>query len=217
MKRWASLLLAFGLVFGPAAAPLAAPPRKVEIAYQVLMNGLPIGEITQRLEHDGRSYRLTENWKGKGAFAMRGDAARASRGTISADGLRPQHFEDKRTGRTTRQADFDPGAKTPTLQRQDQLSLFWTFAFAPPRGLVRVNVADGERLSEYDYQPAGKERVKTPAGEFDALKFVKKRDDPEDKITEVWLSVDRQIPVRILVVDKGGKRLDQVAAKITTQ
>ena len=68
MKQLASLLLGFALAFGLAAAPLAAPPRKVEIGYQVLVNGLPIAEITQRLEHDGRNYQLTENWKGKGAL-----------------------------------------------------------------------------------------------------------------------------------------------------
>jgi hypothetical protein len=59
--------------------------------------------------------------------------------------------------------------------------------------------------------------VKTPAGEFDAFKFVKKRERPEDKSTEVWIAADRQVPVRILIVDKDGVRLDQVAAKISAQ
>ena len=212
MKRLAGLIA--GVVLGLGLH--AAPPRKVEVGYQLAVNGLPIAEITQRLEHDGRSYRLTENWKGKGAFVRKGDATRTSHGVVGKDGLRPRHFEDKRTGRATQQVDFDPAAKKPTLQQQDQLSFVWTFAFVPPRKLVRVSVADGERVSEYDYQPAGKERVKTPAGEFDAIKLVKKRDDPEDKSTEIWLSTDRNIPVRILVVDKG-RRFDQVAARITTQ
>ena len=195
----------------------AAPPPKVEVGYRLAVNGLPVAEITQRLEHDGRSYRLTEKWKGKGAFQLRGDAERTSRGAVRGDGLRPQRFEDKRTGRDTRHASFDPAAKTPTLQRQDQLSLFWTFSFAPPRKLVQVKVADGERVSEYDYQPAGKERVKTPAGEFEAIKLIKKLDDPGDKATEIWISTERQVPVRILITDKDGKKFDQVAARISTQ
>jgi hypothetical protein len=112
---------------------------------------------------------------------MKGDIARSSQGAIAADGLRPRHFEDKRSGRDTLKADFDPAAKTPTLKQQDQLSLVWTFAFAAPAKEVGGSVADGKRVSEYTYQPAGREKVKTPAGEFDAFKFVKKRQRPEDK------------------------------------
>ena len=201
-----------------AAAPTtaqAAPPQKVEVVYEISRNGMAVAEITHRLEHDGRSYRLTESWRGKGVFALRGDAARASNGAIAADGLRPRHFEDKRSGRDTLQVDFDPAAKTSTLQQQDQLSVLWSFAFAPPGKEVGVSVADGKRVSQYTYQPAGREKIKTPAGEFDALKFVKKRERPEDKATEVWLAVDRQVPLRILVVDKEGTRIDQVAARIS--
>lgn len=178
---------------------------------------MTLAEVTHRLEHDGKAYKLTENVRGKGVLALKGDITRTSEGAVAADGLRPRKFEDKRSGRDTLKADFDPAAKTPTLKQQDQLSLAWTFAFAPPGKEVGVSVADGKRVSEYAYQPAGKEKVKTPAGEFDALKFVKKRERPEDKQTEVWIAADRQIPVRILIVDKDGTRLDQVAAKISSQ
>jgi hypothetical protein len=201
-----------------AAAPAqAAPPQKAEIVYELGRNGMTLAEVTHRLEHDGKAYKLTENVRGKGVLALKGDITRTSEGAVAADGLRPRKFEDKRSGRDTLKADFDPAAKTPTLKQQDQLSLAWTFAFAPPGKEVGVSVADGKRVSEYAYQPAGKEKVKTPAGEFDALKFVKKRERPEDKQTEVWIAADRQIPVRILIVDKDGTRLDQVAAKISSQ
>ena len=133
-----------------------------------------------------------------------------------AYGLRPQNFEDKRPWRETRQAAFDPASGTATLLRQDQLSFIWTFAFAPPREAVTASVADGKRVTSYTYQAAGRERVKTPAGEFDALKLVKRKDNPQDKTTEIWLAIDRQyIPVRILIIDKDGTRLDQVAVRIS--
>lgn len=203
---------------GFTAAALAAPPQRVEISYEVNRNGLTLAEVTHRLEHDGRVYKLTENWKGRGFLALKGDATRTSEGVVAADGLRPRKFEDKRSGRDTLHADFDPAAKVPTLQQQDQLSLVWSFAFAPPAKEVSVSVADGKRVSHYTYQPAGRERVKTPAGEFDALKFVKKRDRPEDKITEIWFAVERQyLPVRLLIVDKEGTRVDQVASRIVLQ
>jgi Protein of unknown function (DUF3108) len=211
-----NIFLTISLSF--ATSVLAAPPQRVEITYEVNRNGLTLAEVTHRLEHDGRAYKLTENWKGRGFLALKGDATRTSEGAIAADGLRPRKFEDKRSGRDTLHAEFDPAAKTPTLQQQDQLSLGWTFAFAPPAKEVSVSVADGKRVSHYTYQPAGRERVKTPAGEFDALKLVKKRERPEDKATEIWLAVDRQyLPVRLLIVDKEGTRLDQVASKIVLQ
>jgi len=115
-----------------------------------------------------------------------------------------------------RQAEFVPAAKTATLLRQDQLSFIWSLAFAPPKGVVTASVADGRRMTSYTYQVASRERVKTPAGEFDALKLVKRKDDPQDKVTEIWLAADRHyLPVRILIVEKDGTRIDQVAVKIS--
>ena len=197
------------------AAALAAPPQRVEIGYEIARNGSVLAEVDQRLEHDGHSYRIAETWKGRGIYALRGEAVRSSQGAVVADGLRPRKFEDKRTGRDARSAEFDPRAKTPTLLRQDRLSFIWTFAFAPPRAATTASVADGRQVTSYTYQPAGRERVKTPAGEFDALKLVKRKVNPDDRATEIWLAADRGfIPVRILYIDKDGTRLDQVAVKI---
>jgi hypothetical protein len=206
----------FPIAFSIATAAAATPPQRVEIGYEIARNGTVLAETSQRLEHDGRTYRLSETWKGKGLLALRGEAVRSSQGAVVADGLRPQKFEDKRSGRDSQHAVFDPAAKTATLLRQDRLSFIWTFAFSPPTGPATVSVADGKGVTSYTYQPAGRERVKTPAGEFDALKLVKRRDRPEDKVTEIWLAADRNyLPVRVLVVDKDGTRLDTLASKIT--
>ena len=201
-----------------AATAFAAPPRTVEVSYALSRNGTALAEVVDRLEHDGKTYRLEETWKGKGILALKGEAKRSSAGTVAPDGLRPQKFEDKRSGRDSLHHDFDPRAPTPTLQRQDRLSFVWTFAFAPPKGPVTVSVADGKHVTSYTYEPAGRERVKTPAGEFDALKLVKKKKQPQDRGTEIWLALDRQyLPVRIVVEDKDGARLEQNAVKIAAQ
>lgn len=201
-----------------ASAAAAAPPQRVEIGYEVSRNGSVLAETSQRLEHDGRSYQLSETWKGKGIMSLRGEAKRSSRGAVVADGLRPQSFEDQRSGRDPQKVAFDPAAKTPTPQRQDRLSFIWSFAFSPPTGPVTVSVADGKKVATYTYQPAGRERVKTPAGEFDALKLVKRRDRPEDRVTEIWLAAERgYLPVRVLLVEKDGARIDTLAARIAVQ
>jgi len=210
----------FPIALSLAASAVAAPPQHVEISYEVRRNGSVIAEASHRLEHDGKTYALAEHVKGKGLVALAGDINRSSRGSIVPDGLRPVEFEDKRTGRQTRRAAFDAADKAPTLERQDQLSLPWSFAFAPPRGsvTVTVRVADGKHVTEYIYKVAGHERVRTPAGEFDGLKLVKQKDKPEAKSTEIWLAADRgYLPVRVLIVDKDGTRLDQLATKITLQ
>jgi hypothetical protein len=218
MRNTCSILaLSLATVLGAAPA-LAAPPHRVEIAYEISRDGAALAEITERLEHDGRSYRLQETWRGKGLYALRGEAVRSSQGSVAPDGLRPQKFEDRRSGRETKQADFDPAAKTGTLLRQDRLSFIWTFAFSPPGGPSTVSVADGKDVKTYTYQPAGRERLRTPAGEFDALKLVKRRDHPQDRVTEIWLAADRNfLPVKILVVEKDGARIEQVAARISLQ
>lgn len=211
MRSW-FFPIGISLVLGAQAAP----PSRVEIVYEVARNGSAIAEVNERLEHDGNAYRLSGTWRGRGVLAVRGEAKRTSRGVVAADGLRPAHFEDARTGRDPRRVQFDPSNNKPTLEQQDRLSFLWSFAFSPPGAQpLTVQVADGKGVSTYVFQAAGRERVSTPAGEFDALRLVKRRSTPQDRATEIWLAADRHwLPVRILVIEKDGTRTEQVAVRI---
>ena len=219
----------YPIAISAACAAQAAPPQRVEVTYEVSRNGALIAEVGDRLEHDGRSYRLSETWKGRGVYALRGEALRSSRGTIGPGGLRPLEFEDRRPGRETARARFDWSAQLLTLQykgppetrplapgTQDRLSFLHGFAFLPPGAQpATYHVADGKGVATYVYQAAGRERLRTPAGEFDALRLVKKKDGPQDRGTEIWLAADRHyLPLRVLVTEKDGTRLDQVAVRI---
>ncbi len=229
MRNKLFILIALSVAL-PAAA---APAQHVEIAYELSRNGTPIAEMVERLEHDGKSYRLSGQLKGKGVFALRGDAARTSRGTIGADGLRPVEFEDKRTGRDTSRAKFDWAAKTLTLQGkegaaetkplppdiQDRLSFAYSFGFhVPGSAPVAVSITDGKGISASSYKVAGRETLKTPAGEFEALKLEREKKEPDDRTSEIWLAAKHGfLPVRILVIEKDGTRIDQVATRLTTK
>ena len=212
MRNWF-----FPLALSLACGAQAAPPQRVEIVYEVSHNGMVVAEVTDRLEHDGRSYSLNETWNGRGILALRGEAQRSSRGAVAHDGLRPAEFKDVRGGRERRHATFDPGNAVATLEQQDRLSFIWSFAFSPPVAPVSMSVADGKGVVRYAYRLAGRERITLAAGEFETLKLVRQKDGPEDRTDEIWLAVDRQhLPVRILVTDKDGTRIDQVAVRITS-
>jgi hypothetical protein len=203
----------FVILLSAAASLAAAPPREVEIGYELTRNGMAIAEVTDRLQHDGKSYQLSETWKGKGVFGLKGNATRSSQGSIAAGGLQPRQFEDKRSGRDPVKVDLDPAKK-----QQDRLSFIWTFAFAPPGGPVALSVVDGRGTSAQTWQPAGREKVKTPAGEFDALKLVRAKGTGDERGAEIWLATDRNyLPVRVLVTEKDGTRLDTVAVRISAK
>jgi hypothetical protein len=225
MRKWWS---AIGLSL--CAAAQAAPPARVEIAYEVLYNDGVIADVTHVLEHDAVSYRLTERWKGRGIFALAGEAQRTSRGTIAADGLRPLEYEDVRSRREPARARFEWGTGMLTLQfrdgpqtrpmpahAQDRLSFLFAFAFRAPDGQpTEFNVVDGKGVANYVFDSAGRERIAVPAGEFDALRLVQRKDNPGDRSSEIWLDPSRSfLPLRVLVVQKDGTRIDQVAAHVS--
>jgi len=72
-------------------------------------------------------------------------------------------------------------------------------------------------VSQYVYDYGGRERVVTPAGTFDAVGLVRRKDTPQDRDGRVWLAVDRDwLPVRVLVTDPDGTSAEQIAARIVS-
>lgn len=211
------------------ASAQAAPPSKVEIDYNVLRNGSAMAEVVDRFEHDGKTYRVVEEVHGRGIFALLGGITRTSRGTLGSGALRPLAYSDVRTGRDPAHAQFDWADKRLKLESngktrvqpmpahaQDKLSMLYSFAFdVPDKQPVTINATDGKGLSKYVFDAAGAQTIETPAGKFDALRLVKRKEGPDDHGTEIWLASNRgYIPIRILVTDKDGTRIDQVVTRI---
>jgi hypothetical protein len=112
----------------------------------------------------------------------------------------------------------DPHTVPMPPNAQDRLSFLLAFAFTPNSAYpVSISVADGGGISSYVFEVVGQERVKTPAGEFETTKVARRKDGPEDRrSTEIWLAPSRgNIPVRILVTEKDGTRIDQVVVRIS--
>ena len=209
-----------------AGAAWPAPPRHVELTYETARNGTVLAEVHYLLEHDGRTYRITETTKGRGILAFRGTIRRTSRGIVSPEGLKPVEFADERTGRNTARANFDWDQKTVTQQYKgeprveplpprahDRLAWLFDFAFAPPGREAVFNVFNGRGQSHHVYTLAGTERVKTPLGELEALRFMR---GSGDERTEVWFARKLDfLPVRLLVLEQDGTRYEQLATKIS--
>ncbi|HEY6863283.1 MAG TPA: DUF3108 domain-containing protein [Burkholderiales bacterium] len=210
----------------------AAPPHHVVVEYDMSRNDMVMAQLKETLDHDGKSYRIVSEGKATGIFAVLapGTVLRTSEGAVAAEGLLPREYREQR-GSKSASARFDRSAHTLVQQRegqaaetqplperaQDRLAYLWSFAFVPPKsGHVEAMVADGRGAPvRYDYAVAGGETLKTPMGDLQTLHLVKQRTPDDSRQTEVWLDEKRNfVPVRVLVVEKDGTRLDQVVTRI---
>lgn len=218
--------LAFALF---CAVAQATPPEHVTLSYEMIRNGLVLGDVVETLQHDGDTYSITSELRGRGILALAGVLKRTAHGRITPSGLRPQEFHDRRGGSWEASAKFDWSAQSITQEKngksetlhmpasaQDPLSLAYEFAFAPPKARrYEVTRADGRGLTPFRFTVLGTEKLSTPAGEMQALHVAKERDGPDDKATDIWFAAEHDfLPVRILVVDKDGARSDQVLTRI---
>ena len=218
------MALAAALVWATAEA---APPERIKLSYEVNA-GTMHADVVETLEHDGRTYSIVSETRGRGILAAFGNK-RTARGRILPMGLRPDEYRDERPFGWVASAKFDWDSRSVTQERkgkaetlqmpstaQDPLSLAYTFAFVPPAGkeydIIR---ADGRGLTPFRFAVLGNEKLATPIGEIQTLHIAKVRDGPEDKATDIWFAVDRDfLPVRVLVVDKDGSRVDQIITRI---
>lgn len=222
MRNWLWLLISV------ATAAAAEPPPRIELTFILTRNDSTMAEVTERLEYAAGSYQLTETWKGRGIYALLGNARRTSQGTIEKGVLKPREFSDERTGRDTAHAWFDWNAQTLTMQykgdkaaeplppnAQDRLSFLFALSLVPGRSdTVSYTIADGKGLSRHTYKIVGRERVQTPIGEFDTVKAARQSDGRES--AELWLATQYSyIPVRMLVVEQDGTRYEQLATRIS--
>ncbi len=218
-----------------AGACAAQPPHKLSLVYDISYNGIVAAELTEVIEHDGKSFSLTSEGRGKGIGALlyRGAAKRWCRGEVTSTGPRPLEYRDQRGDKPAAVARFDWAGKTLTQehdgktettnmvpQLQDRLSFLYNFAFqhAPelkPGKEIKVTLTDGKGLTKFHYTVAGTELLKTPAGELETVRLVKQRESKDDKSTELWFASGRDyLPVRILIIEKDGVRIDQVLTRI---
>lgn len=223
-----SFWLLISLPVALSAAAQSTPPARVEIHYELTHNGSVMAEVVDRLEHGNGAYELTETWKGRGIYRLLGRATRVSKGELASAGPRPREFVDERSGRDTQRVWFDWSANTITRRykgetrteplaagTQDRLSFLLALSYFSQKGEpVSLYIADGRGMSQHTYKPSGRERLATPAGEFDAVKLIRRKDESGD-MSEIWLAADLgYLPVRIVILEHDGTRFEHMATRI---
>jgi len=221
------------LISAVALAANAAPgvlQGNFEIQFDVTCEGTAVAEVTERVEISGGSYQMTETSKGKGLYALLGTAKRSSRGNITKDGmLQPLEFADERTGRDTARAWFDYKAQTITMQysghkgsewmppnSQDRLSFLLQVTMMPGRiNYLKLSIFDGKGQSRHEYDVGARERVKTPAGEFDAVKITRRTEPGHKDSAHLWVAADFGLPVKLVHVERDGRSCEHVARRIS--
>ena len=211
------------------AAVAPAAPKAINATYGASMNGMPIGTLVERFESGRGTYRIVSESRPSGLAALiqRQPLRFESRGDLTPEGLRPSHFEGRRTAAEPPQvtAEFkwrekelamnNKGkAESKSLARgtQDRLSIMYQFMFMPLKDARHVDfsMTNGRKLDRYRYLVTPDVEIETPLGRMRTLHLVKQR-DPDDTVTEIWLSVaHRNLPVKMLIVEKNGLRFEQV-------
>jgi len=220
-------------LLGAALACAAAPPARVFASYDLIRNGQQIGVVEETFEQTGERYSIVSEARATGLAALfvRGTQRVASRGTVTATGLRPEHFEGSRGDDPSRRVSalFDWDArqlalahdgKTETLPlaagTQDRLSVMYQFMYLPVArlGSIEFEMTNGSKVEHYLYQVEGKETADTPLARFATIKFSKRRSGDENS-AEVWLAEERNyFPVRLVIAELNGDRLEQVLTRL---
>ena len=207
-----------------------AAPQKLTAVYHVTRNGQSFADVTETFQQEGGRYKLESVTDGIGIYGLFGKRRLYSEGEVTAEGLRPSHFEQQQgdSAKKAISADFDWSAKTIAMKAkgqvtpepleagtQDLASYAYQFMFAPPKGdEVVLPITTGKQQRVYRYRVTERDLVvESAAGKFKALHLINSKDGGEEK--ELWLGVEaRHIPVRILMRDEKGAKIEQVLTSL---
>jgi len=212
------------------AAASALLPKRVRIRFAVVRgaDGFVVGRSEHSLTLDGGgNYTLRAVVETTGLVAMFRSAkvVQTSVGELRADGLRPKNFKTERGGTAGDMASFDwaagrvmmsPGPRDTPAEpgMQDMLSMFYQLGLLPvSEGGVALTVVTGKKIERFVFALAGEEKISTPLGDRVAQRFKTIATSGGDT-TEVWIGVDRHLPLRIRHIDRKGEIFDQIVEEL---
>jgi len=216
------------------AGAASAQPTNIQLEYDVKRNGKSFGTVKESYVQEGNQYHIQSETKGKGFYSLLGARVLSSDGTVTAKGLVPAQFQSKRgsSEKKTLTANFDWGnnqlnmlvkgeTKTAKLMPSalDLASYPYQFMFTPPKGnQLKLALTTGKKLKQYTYDIVAHDAVVNVADEsYKTLHLVNAEVDGKKK-KELWLAPSAHyIPVKYLVVDKHGDKIEQTLTKISVK
>jgi len=219
----------FALLF--TGVSQAAPLSKIDVEYTATRDGSPFANVTETYRQENGRYKIESVTAGIGVFALFGKRVMTSEGEVTAQGLRPSHFE-LRQGDNPKKAlisDFDWPASTLNLQvkgeasssplekgAQDLASFPYQFMFSPPKAddfYLAVN--SGRKLGNNHYKVTERNvSIEIEGKKYKTLHLVDASEDAKDG-KELWLGLGQyNLPVKLVLKDETGATIEQTLTSI---
>lgn len=217
------------------AAPLCAAdaPSRLEVSYDVMVKGgIKAAAMTETFTRTRDHYRIESVSRAFGILALiKPETIRVvSEGVVTANGLRPATFTNRRELDSERNvaADFDWSTRKITLTdrngrrtlplpvgTQDRLSAMYQFMFLPLQkaGALDFYMTNGSKVDIYNYLITHGQSVSIPLGTFKALYVASPQKEKESR-TEIWLATEHDnFPYKMVITDPDGEKFTQVLTR----
>ena len=239
--RLISLTLAIFSIVASAYAQEAATstkinrPKLIQANYEVTKNGQPFAKMKEQFTVTGSTYKLESVSKGVGVYALFGERKLTSTGEVTAEGLKPTHFELHQGDNAKKSlfTDFDWPNKTLHMRvknvvkeavlipgTQDLASYPYQFMFMPAalkKDTVTVTLTTGKKLNQYLYKSSAEQETIESAGlQYKTLHLAPAdQDKSQTETKDLWLGIEQHyLPVRIMLVDENGEKLEQTLTEL---
>lgn len=214
--------------------PLPVVPANGSVRYRVHYgdpaDGNVVAMLEQRYDIGDDRYRLHSEGRATGvaSWFYRGTLLQESSGRVSAFGLQPERYRERRGERSEKEAVLDAGAERVRFASgaeaalppgvQDRLSVFVQIGLLlqadpsrfAPGAVVEIPVLASSRIESSSFRVLGSETIATGEEAVAALHLRRDARDEEPAI-DLWLALEpRVLPLRVRVTEASGRALDQV-------
>lgn len=210
-------------------------PKRILVNYEVTKNGQPFAKVREQFVVTENAYKVESVTKGIGVYALLGERKLVSSGEVTAQGLKPMRFELHQGGNSKKSiyADFDwteqilrmtvkgKLKELPLVQgTQDLASFAYQFMFlnVPLKNAVTVTLTTGKKLNQYEYKinPAF-EDIDSSGIQYKTLHLTPTEQN-QSETKELWLAPEHfYLPVRIMMVDENGQKLEQTLTELNVE
>ena len=220
----------------PEPFPTDALPENLSISYN-LTSAFADGKADYEWTRDGDSYRIHGEAQAEGFFTLflEGRIVQETRGTVTAEGLRPERFTERRPNANEEGIDFDWKSHKATLEHGDRkdtaeltgntvdwLSMIFQLAHVPPKpkgDTLEMAVFTQRKMYAFKLKVLGVEDIDIPMGKVSAMHLRHVDEKNANEIVDVWLGVNQHyLPVKMRYpVARNRLMVEQSATRVTTR